>query len=328
MGLIYEETGTSTKTYHPNFQGSTVALTDDSGNVTDRVEYSPYGSVTYRTGTSDTPFLLHGALGVMTDATGLNYMRARYYNSRIMRFLNADPIGFAGGMNGYAFGGNNPFSNVDPSGFCSQNSGSSFGSTWAASAGDRAIQSSLNEYAMGAVSQATQSENRYWTNPDTGNTEAVSSAFIASNPGDAAVQYFNRMDMAKDVAINAAVFVATDGLGELAFAGEAERGIFSVYQSINRTTDEVQYVGITSNFEARFAAHYTGRNSSGTPMVIEQIQGMTGFSLSDARAVEQTLIDTYGYQRNGGTLLNKINSISPHLILSITSTPYFGDKSF
>jgi hypothetical protein len=43
-------------------------------------------------------------------------MRNRYYNPRIMRFCNADPIGFGGGPNWYAYAGNNPVSNTDPSG--------------------------------------------------------------------------------------------------------------------------------------------------------------------------------------------------------------------
>ncbi len=119
QGLLYEETGTTTKTYHSNHQGSTVALTDGSGTVTDRIEYAPYGSVTYRTGSSDTPFLLHGELGVMTEANGLVYMRARYYHPRLMRFLNADPIGFGGGLNWYAAFDGNPVMFVDPSGLLS-----------------------------------------------------------------------------------------------------------------------------------------------------------------------------------------------------------------
>jgi len=53
---------------------------------------------------------------VMQEANGLRYMRARYYSPELMRFINADPIGFAGGMNWYGYCGNSPLSNVDPSG--------------------------------------------------------------------------------------------------------------------------------------------------------------------------------------------------------------------
>ncbi|MGH8017276.1 MAG: RHS repeat-associated core domain-containing protein [Opitutaceae bacterium] len=113
--LLYEETNGSTKTYHYDHVGSTIALTAGDGNtVTDRVQYGSFGATASRTGTSDTPFLYHGAWGVMTDPNGLHYMRARYYNARTMRFINADPIGFGGGMNWYAFASNSPTHNIDP----------------------------------------------------------------------------------------------------------------------------------------------------------------------------------------------------------------------
>jgi len=38
---------------HYDYRGSTVALSADNGNVTDRIEYSLYGLTTYRTGTND-----------------------------------------------------------------------------------------------------------------------------------------------------------------------------------------------------------------------------------------------------------------------------------
>lgn len=38
---------------------------------------------------------------------------------------------------------------------------------------------------------------------------------------------------------------------------------------------------------------------------------MGGLSRSDARAVKQALIEIHGLGRNGGTLLNRINSILP-----------------
>lgn len=37
---------------------------------------------------------------------------------------------------------------------------------------------------------------------------------------------------------------------------------------------------------------------------------MKGLSRSDARAVEQALIEIHGLMKNGGTLINKINSIA------------------
>ena len=56
-GLLYQiteaGTGTNTLTYHYDYRGSTVALSADNGLVTDRIEYSLYGSTTYRAGTND-----------------------------------------------------------------------------------------------------------------------------------------------------------------------------------------------------------------------------------------------------------------------------------
>lgn len=123
LGLLYEETNAATRTYHYDHLGSTVALTDNAGAVVGRAAYSSFGTMIGTTTVTDTPFLLHGGLGVMTDANGLNYMRARYYNARLMRFCNADPIGFDGGLNHYAFGGNNPISFVDPWGMEAKQAG-------------------------------------------------------------------------------------------------------------------------------------------------------------------------------------------------------------
>ena len=47
--------------------------------------------MTYRAGTNDTPFLYNGRYGVQTDPNGLLYMRARYYNPYICRFLKRRP---------------------------------------------------------------------------------------------------------------------------------------------------------------------------------------------------------------------------------------------
>lgn len=43
-------------------------------------------------------------------------MRARYYDPEVGRFINKDPIGFAGGLNLYAYVQNNPINRIDPLG--------------------------------------------------------------------------------------------------------------------------------------------------------------------------------------------------------------------
>jgi RHS repeat-associated protein len=75
-----------------------------------------YGLTTYRTGTNDTPFLFNGRYGVQSDANGLLYMQARYYNPYLCRFVSSDPSGFGGGLNTYAFAEGNPVSLIDPFG--------------------------------------------------------------------------------------------------------------------------------------------------------------------------------------------------------------------
>ena len=119
-GLLYQVTetpsGEKTLTYHYDYRGSTIALTDDSGVVVDRFEYSLYATLTYRAGTDDTPFLFNGRYGVMSDPNGLLYMNARYYSPYICRFLSPDPTGFSGGLNFYAYADLNPASYLDPFG--------------------------------------------------------------------------------------------------------------------------------------------------------------------------------------------------------------------
>jgi len=55
-----------------------------------------------------------GKYGVQTDNNGLLYMRARYYNTDIKRFVNVDPI--RAGLNWYGYCENDPVNQIDPEG--------------------------------------------------------------------------------------------------------------------------------------------------------------------------------------------------------------------
>jgi hypothetical protein len=81
----------------------------------------------------------------------------------------------------------------------------------------------------------------------------------------------------------------------------AEAGV-AVYKSVTKT-GEVNYVGITNDLPRRAIEQFRAKG-----IQIEKVVG--GLSRDAARAVEQALIELHGLGKEGGTLLNKINSIS------------------
>jgi RHS repeat-associated protein len=92
--------------------GSTLAQTDSSGNTFAQYTYEPFGNTT-GTGGSTNSFQYTGR---ENDGTGIYFHRARYYNPQLQRFISEDPIGFGGGINGYAYVGNGPTNLIDPLG--------------------------------------------------------------------------------------------------------------------------------------------------------------------------------------------------------------------
>jgi RHS repeat-associated protein len=128
LGLISKITPTEEAYYyHYDGLGSTVAITNSTGTAVNTYSYDEFGKVISQSETISNSFKYVGKFGVMDDGNGLLYMRARYYDPEIGRFINKDPIGFAGGFNMYTYAGNNPVNFIDPSGlFCvySQSTGS------------------------------------------------------------------------------------------------------------------------------------------------------------------------------------------------------------
>ena len=124
-GLIYENSSeVGIIVYHYNHLGSTTAVTDGEGKLVYGFDYGTYGELVstteYGTTTPIIRFLYNGQLGVATDDNGLYYMRNRYYNPDIKRFINQDiltgSIGNSASLNRYSYVEGNPVSYTDPFG--------------------------------------------------------------------------------------------------------------------------------------------------------------------------------------------------------------------
>ena len=121
LGLISRITPSGdARYYHYDTIGSTVALTDAAGTVTDSYAYDPFGQILNGQGTVNNPFRYVGQFGVMQEGDGLQFMRARYYEAGVGRFLNKDPIisdPLSGqNQNRYSYVANEPVASIDPNG--------------------------------------------------------------------------------------------------------------------------------------------------------------------------------------------------------------------
>jgi len=83
--------------------------------VTPTPVYEAYGSMTY--GAAVAQYGFGGQFGYYIDPeTGLVLCGQRYYDPGAARWLTRDPLGYAGGVNLYAYCGNNPIGAADPDG--------------------------------------------------------------------------------------------------------------------------------------------------------------------------------------------------------------------
>ena len=93
--------------------GSITDITDTNGTVLNHYAYDAFGNRTVEEETVENRF---GFAGEMMDAvTGQYYLRARFYNPVIARFLSEDTY-YGDGLNLYAYCHNNPVGYVDQSG--------------------------------------------------------------------------------------------------------------------------------------------------------------------------------------------------------------------
>ncbi len=101
--------------------GNTRQMSDASGAVVNTYDYSPFGISLGSDETVENPFRYVGRFGVMDEGNGLQFMRARYYDGGLGRFITIDPILFNGKDNNlYRYVVNQPLDLADPHGLGSK----------------------------------------------------------------------------------------------------------------------------------------------------------------------------------------------------------------
>lgn len=97
--------------------GSTSLTTDANGIVISEMRYKAWGETRYASGTTPTKYTYTGQYSYVSDF-GLHFYNARWYDSSLSRFAQADTVVTGGvqGLDRYAYTSNSPINYVDPTG--------------------------------------------------------------------------------------------------------------------------------------------------------------------------------------------------------------------
>lgn len=107
-GVFARESGTTPDYFFKNGHGDVVAKVNN-GTTVKTYDYNAYGTEQNLDPTDTNPFRYCGEY--FDQETGQIYLRNRYYNSSIGRFVTEDPI--RDGLNWYVYCGNNPINYID-----------------------------------------------------------------------------------------------------------------------------------------------------------------------------------------------------------------------
>ena len=103
--------------YHPDHLGSSSYITNLDGEVSQHIEYVPFGEVFIeeRNNTWNTPYLFNAK--ELDEETGLYYYGARYMDPKISMWLGVDPLMEKyPSVTGYCYTMDNPIRFIDPDG--------------------------------------------------------------------------------------------------------------------------------------------------------------------------------------------------------------------
>ncbi len=103
-----------TYTVHADHLGTPRRLTDPQGRIAWSGDGDAFGRTRVSASTVTNPIRFPGHYH--DEETGLHYNRFRYYSLRLGRYLSRDPASYLGGLNLYAYAGNDPINVIDPMG--------------------------------------------------------------------------------------------------------------------------------------------------------------------------------------------------------------------
>ncbi|HEX7153857.1 MAG TPA: Ig-like domain-containing protein [Thermoanaerobaculia bacterium] len=117
-GDLVHRAGATSSYYLQDGLGSVIGLTNAAGVETDRYRYDAFGVRYFATGTTPNPFGYRGQM--YDDATGLQYLRARWFSPNVGRFTTRDTADFHFhdpiDLNRYNYSASNPINGYDPTG--------------------------------------------------------------------------------------------------------------------------------------------------------------------------------------------------------------------
>jgi RHS repeat-associated protein len=144
----------------PDIQGSLIGSLDAATGTLKKTGYQPFGQNASVTPSTQPGFYYTGrrldpeTAGSTAQPSGLYYYRARMYAPGWGRFLQPDPIAYAGGPNLYAYVNNDPLNLVDPLGLWTLQVGFSFYFTWGRLGG---------QFGLGLVADTAGNLGYYYT---------------------------------------------------------------------------------------------------------------------------------------------------------------------
>ncbi|MGH8882839.1 MAG: RHS repeat-associated core domain-containing protein, partial [Stackebrandtia sp.] len=115
--LVARKEGTARHWVHTDQQGSVQAETDATGAEVHRKKYRPFGEILSTSGTL--PYEARGYAAQRQDPSGLIWLKARFYDPGLGRFISPDPLIDGDdnvGLNRYAYAANDPVNHTDPDG--------------------------------------------------------------------------------------------------------------------------------------------------------------------------------------------------------------------